>query len=162
MSSPDESAGLILKLYELRREKRLRKAREWFAALSFRSVQDVLEAARGKDNAYFRMVTSYWEMTAALVIHGGIDGPMFHDANNEHVYVYAKLEPFLVEFRQAVGQPHYLSRLQRMIEMMPDGKERVSSMQERQRKAAAAAATAKPAKSAPATAEEPATSTGGA
>ena len=145
MSSPHASADLILKLYELRREKKLRKARQWFGAQSFQSTQDLLDAARGKNNAYFRMVTSYWDMTAALVLHGGIDAPMFHDANNEHVYVWAKLEPHILEFRQKVNQPHYLMRLQRLIESMPDGQERVSAMQARFRAAAAATAATPPA-----------------
>lgn len=139
MSSPHESAGLILKLYDLRREKKLRRARRWFGAQHFRSVEDVLDAARGKNNAYFRMVLGYWDMTAALVLHGGIDAPMFHEANNEHVFVWAKLEPWIVEFRQAVNQPLYVMRLERLIEAMPDGRERVASVQERQRAAAAAA-----------------------
>jgi hypothetical protein len=136
-----ESAGLILKLYELRREKKLRKARQWFAAQKFASMQDVLGAARGKDNAYFRMVTSYWDMVGAIVLHGGIDAPMFHEANNEHVYVYAKLQPYLIELRATIKQPTYLMRLQRLIESMPDGAERVAGMQERMR-AAQEAATA--------------------
>jgi len=135
-----ESAGLILKLYELRREKKLRKARQWFAAQKFTSMQDVLTAARGKDNAYFRMVTSYWDMAGAIVLHGGIDAPMFHEANNEHVYVYAKLQPYLIELRAAIKQPTYLMWLQRLIESMPDGAERVTGMQERLRAAQAAAA----------------------
>jgi hypothetical protein len=145
MSSSNESAGLILKLYELRREKKLRKARLWFGSQHFRSTQELLDAARGKDNAYFRMVVSYWDMTAAIVLHGGIDPEMFHDANNEHVFVWAKLEPYMDEFRKAVNQPTYLMRLQRLIEAMPDGKERVALMQDRQRAAAAAAAKLKPA-----------------
>ena len=145
MNSPHASADLILKLYDLRREKKLRKARQWFAAQNWTSAQDVLDAARGKDNAYFRMVTSYWAMVGALVLHGGIDAPMFHDANNEHVFVWAKLEPFIAEIRTAIKQPGYLQHLQRLIEAMPDGKERVAGMQERFRAAAAAAAAAKPA-----------------
>ena len=141
MSTPPESAQLILRLYELRREKKLRRAREWFTAQQFHSVDDLIAAARGKENHYFRMVLSYWDMTAALVLHDAIDPAMFHDAGNEHVYVWAKLEPFLAEFRTRAGQPHYLSQLERMIAAMPDGKERVTSMQARQ-KAALAAKTA--------------------
>ena len=105
MTTPHASADLILKLYELRREKKLRKARQWFGAQNWATTQDVLDAARGKDNAYFRMVTSYWSMVAAIVLHGGIDAAMFHDANNEHVFVWAKLEPFLAEVRVAIKQP---------------------------------------------------------
>jgi hypothetical protein len=129
------SADLILKLYELRREKKLRKARQWFGSQNFQTVDDVVAVARGKDNAYFRMVVSYWDMVSALVIHGGIDAAMFHDAGNEHVYVWAKLEPFIGEFRARVNQPTYAGKLERMIAEMPDGKERVSSMQARQRAA---------------------------
>ena len=138
MTAAQASADLILKLYELRREKRLRKARQWFAAQPFRTVDDVVEAARGKDNAYFRMVISYWDMTAALVLHDGIDAAMFHDAGNEHVYVWAKLEPFIAEFRTRVNQPGYASKLERLVAAMPDGYERVTAMQARQRAAAAA------------------------
>src|SRR5689334_21137531 len=146
VTTPASSADLILKLYELRREKKLRKARQWFAACPFHSVDDVVEAARGKDNAYFRMVISYWDMVAALVLHGAIDAAMFHDAGNEHVYVWAKIEPYLAEFRARVNQPTYAHKLERLIAAMPDGKERVSSMQARQRAALAARAEAEPAR----------------
>ena len=140
MSTPQASAELILRLFELRREKRMRKARKWFAAQAFHTVDDLVAAARGKDNDLFRMVLSYWDMAAALVNHGAIDAALFHDAGNEHVYVWAKLEPFLADFRARAGQPHYLSQLERMIAAMPDGKERVTSMQARQKAALAAKA----------------------
>jgi len=140
MSTPAESAGLVLKLYELRREKRMRKARNWFAAQVFHTVDDVVAAARGKDNDLFRMVLSYWDMVGALVNHGAIDPALFHDAGNEHVYVWAKIEPFIIEFRARVNQPRYLAQLEGMINAMPDGKERVTTMQARQRAAMAARA----------------------
>jgi hypothetical protein len=145
MTSPNASADLILKLYDLRREAKMREARHWFAEQNWTSTQDVLAAARGKDNAFFRMVTGYWSMAAALVLHEGIDAPMFHDANNEHVFVWAKLEPFVAEIRTAIKQPTWGTHLERLIDGMPDGKERVAAMQERFRAAAAAAASAKPA-----------------
>jgi hypothetical protein len=140
MSTPAESATLILKLYEMRREKKLRRARQWFAAQQFFSVEDLVAVARGKDNDYFRMVLSYWDMTAALVLHGAIEPAMFHDAGNEHVYVWAKLEPHIGEFRARVNQPAYLEKLERLIVAMPDGYERVTAMQARQRAALAARA----------------------
>jgi hypothetical protein len=65
---------------------------------------------------------------------------MFHDAGNEHVYVWAKLEPFMAEFRARVNQPQYLAKLERLIAAMPDGNERVTAMQARQRAAQAARA----------------------
>ena len=140
MPTSAESAQLILRLYELRREKKLRRARDWFAAQQFHSVEDLIAAARGKNNDYFRMVLSYWDMTAALVLHDAIDPAMFHDAGNEHVYVWAKLEPHIGEFRARVNQPAYLEKLERLIVAMPDGYERVTAMQARQRAALAARA----------------------
>src|SRR2546421_932827 len=87
-----ESADLLLKLYDLRREPVLRKARAWFRE-EFRpqTAQDVLEAYRGKRSAYYRMVTTYWSMAATLVLHGAIDEQMFADTNGEHIMVYARL-----------------------------------------------------------------------
>src|SRR5437899_1584583 len=100
-----ESADLLLKLYDLRREPLLRKARAWFRdEFRPRTAEDVLEAYRGKRSAFYRMVTTYWGMAAALVLHGAIDEPMFADANGEHIMVYARLRPFLTEARAPYGQ----------------------------------------------------------
>src|ERR1044071_7997584 len=78
MSSPYESADLILKLYELRREEVMRKAREWYMReFHPQSAEDVVNVLRGNHSAYFRMVTSYWEMAASFVNNGEIDWKMF-------------------------------------------------------------------------------------
>jgi hypothetical protein len=69
-----ESADLLLKLYDLRREPVLRKARAWFRErFRPRSAQEVLTVYRGKHSAPYRMVTTYWNMAAALVLHGAIE-----------------------------------------------------------------------------------------
>lgn len=141
MTSKAESAGLILRLYELRREKRMRKAREWFASFQPDSVEDVLTAARGKESPLFRMVTSYWDMAGALVLHGAIDPVMFQDAGSEHLYVFAKLEPYLAGLREASRQPDYLGRLERLIDAVPEGRARVAKLQDRMRSARLAEAT---------------------
>src|SRR2546425_7016526 len=74
MTTKYESADLLLKLYDLRREPVLRKARAWFREeFRPRTTQDVLVAYRGKRSAYYRMVTTYWGMAATLVLHGAID-----------------------------------------------------------------------------------------
>jgi hypothetical protein len=84
MSSVYESADLIIKLYDLRREETIRKAREWYRTQFHpTSAQDVVNTLRGEHSAYFRMVTSYWEMAASFVNHGAIDWQMFMDANGE-------------------------------------------------------------------------------
>jgi hypothetical protein len=101
MSSAYESADLILKLYELRREELMRKAREWYTKQFHPTcAQDVVTTLRGEHSAYFRMVTSYWEMAASFVNHGAIDWQMFMEASpGEPVNVFAKLYPYLEELR---------------------------------------------------------------
>jgi hypothetical protein len=57
MSSAYESAELIMKLYDLRREDVMRKAREWYTKQFHpASAQDVVDTLRGEHSAYFRMV----------------------------------------------------------------------------------------------------------
>src|SRR5215212_5047254 len=98
MTDKGKDADLILRLYEIRREETMRRARAWFISeFDPESVRDVFDALGGKHSADFRMVSSYWDMAAAFVHFGAIDEEMFNAINTEHVAVYAKLRPFLVE-----------------------------------------------------------------
>ncbi len=106
MSSPYESATLLIRLYELRREPTMREARNWFArSFNPTSSEDLLQAVSGPNSAHFRMVTSYWDMACSFVLNGAIDEQMFTDANGEHVVVFAKLEPFVGDYRARMGNP---------------------------------------------------------
>jgi hypothetical protein len=122
-----ESADLLLKLYDLRRETVMRKARAWFRE-QFRpqSAQQVLAVYRGKNSAPYRMVTTYWSMAAALVLHGAIDEQMFAAVNGEHIMVYARLQPFLGELRALLNNPGYLDNLEKLILRMPDAQARIA------------------------------------
>jgi len=127
VSTKYESADLLLKLYDLRREPLLRKARAWFRdEFRPRTAEDVLEAYRGKRSAYYRMVTTYWGMAATLVLHGAIDEQMFADANGEHIMVYARLRPFLTEVRALLNNPGYFEKLEQVIMKMPDAQARLA------------------------------------
>ncbi|HVG44977.1 MAG TPA: hypothetical protein VM890_09610 [Longimicrobium sp.] len=129
MSETHGAAELILRLYEIRREDELRRARDWFAGQFFPStVEEVLAAWTGPESARYRMVTTYWEMAAALVNHGAIPEAMFHDANTEHVAVWVKLRPHLERLRQVAKYPTYLSQLERLMTRMPDLEERSAPM----------------------------------
>jgi hypothetical protein len=131
MGKKQEDANLILRLYELRREESMRRAREWFISeFNPESAQDILRVLVGQHSANFRMVASYWDMAAAFVNHGAIDEQMFNDINTEHVAIYAKLEPFLADLRAMPGVPPYLylAHLERLVLRMPDIKERVAAM----------------------------------
>ena len=127
MTTKYESADLLLKLYDLRREPVLRKARAWFRE-QFKptSAAEVLAVYRGKRSAPYRMVTTYWNMAASLVLHGAIEEQMFADVNGEHIMVYARLKPFLTELRGLLNNPGYLDKLEQVILRMPDAQARLA------------------------------------
>ena len=131
MSTPHESMLGILRLYELRSEAAMRRARDWFATGFYpESAEDILRTLVGEHSADFRMVASYWDMAAAFVVFGAIDGEMFNAINTEHVAVYAKLQPFLEELRAMPGVPPYLylKHLEPVVLRLPDAAERVAAM----------------------------------
>jgi hypothetical protein len=126
MTSKAESASLILRLYELRREPTLRDAREWFVGRFHpKSTQEIFSIWMGRDSARYRMVTTYWDMAASLVNHGAIEATMFHDANTEHNAVFAKIQPFLAELRTRSGMPDYLEHLERLVLAQPEAEARL-------------------------------------
>lgn len=128
MSTPYESADLLLKLYELRREAKLRQAREWFLEFHPESAQEVFDVWMGTASAPYRMVTTYWNMAASLVNNGAIEEKMFSDANTEHMTVFAKLQPFLPELRSLAKNPAYLRQLERLILRDPDAEARLAGV----------------------------------
>jgi hypothetical protein len=142
MGTHQEDANLILKLYELRREEVMRKARDWYIWFNPTSMQDVLDTFMSDKSAYYRMVTSYWEMAATLVNHGAIDEEMFNEANGEQMVVFAKIEPFLAELRTRFESPQMLANLEKLVMRRPDAKEMLGALRERFKQLAAMRAEA--------------------
>jgi hypothetical protein len=132
MSSDYESADLILKLYDLRREEVMRKARAWYTReFHPQSAEDVVSVLRGEHSAYFRMVTSYWEMAASFVTNGVIDWRMFMDANpGEPVNVFAKLYPYLQHLRSMFASKYddakAFQHLERVVMQLPHAEEQLA------------------------------------
>jgi hypothetical protein len=130
MSKQDE-AGLILKLYELRREDTMRKARDWyFREFNPQSIADFTEAMFGEHSGHLRMVVSYWDMAAALVNDGAISLDLFTNTNGEHIGVFSKIEPLLGEIRTAYA-PQFAVNLEKLIDATPDGRNRTVKARER-------------------------------
>jgi hypothetical protein len=145
--SKQEEAGLILKLYELRREETMRKARDWyFREFNPQSIADFTSAMFGDHSGHLRMVLSYWDMAAGLVNNGAISLQFFNDCNGEHIGVFGKVEPLLGEIRAAYSQ-QFAANLEKLIDATPDGRKRVAEMGERM-KAIGAQMAAKQAKAA--------------
>src|SRR5215216_8005212 len=145
-----KDADLIPKLYDLRREKTMRDARNWFFTFNPQNPQDFMDVLTSDKSGLYRMVISYWDMACSLVNNGAIDSQMFNDANGEHLFVYAKLEPFLPALREEMGNPNFLAHLEKTVKELPNCEGRLAAVRERMQKitdlylqrAAAAAAAA--------------------
>lgn len=124
-----------MKLYDLRREEKMREARVWMAGFFPDSAGEVMNAmVDPATSAHFRMVTSYWDMAASFVNHGAIDEDMFRDTSGEHMIVFSKIEPYLEEFRALLGNPNYLKNLEALVMRLPDAKELLKARREMMKK----------------------------
>ena len=106
-----DDAKLILELYEMRREERMRKARSWFVA-SFRprSAADLAALCpRGSDeSASYRMVATYWEMVASFLTSGVLNKELFYQSGRELLLVWGRLHDVVAELREQQADPYLL------------------------------------------------------
>ncbi|MBI4446527.1 MAG: hypothetical protein HY645_11535 [Acidobacteria bacterium] len=127
-------ADLILKLYDLRRETEMRKARNFIAGFMPQNLEEflkVMHAFGTPENAYLRQAVSYWEMAASLVLRGALHEGLFNDNSDEMYFIYAKFAPFLPQLRQALDAPQYMERIQKLVEGTPEGRQKLERVQQR-------------------------------
>jgi hypothetical protein len=101
-----EQVNLMLKLYELRREPKLREARDWFGAnFHVETAEDVMRLCPpgSKENVYMRMVLGYWEMVASIVNRGLVDEDLFFENSGEQWIVWEQVKPVLGAWRTMFG-----------------------------------------------------------
>jgi hypothetical protein len=140
MPTAVESANLILKLYELRRESVMREARNFMIGFNPNSVEDYMAAMMGPNSAHVRMVVSYWEMACSFVTSGAIDPALFEASAGEHILVYGKIEGFLPRLRETMGNPGLFKNLEQVCLAVPGGIERIRAQVARVRSMAPRAA----------------------
>jgi hypothetical protein len=129
--SKQEEASLILKLYDLRREETMRKARDWyFRDFHPQTLADFQAAMFSEHSGHVRMVVTYWDMAAAFVNSGAISLELFTETNFEHIGVFMKIENLLPEIR-AVYSPRFAMNIEKLIDATPDGRKMVAGMRER-------------------------------
>ena len=144
-------AELILKLYDLRREAEIRKARNWWLNFWPENAEDVMKIATAmgtQENAWLRQAGGYWEMAASLVNHGVISEELFLEPSfsGEMIFIFAKVYPFLKDLREKLESPTLFSNIEKLILGSKKGKETLAMIQKRQaalRKKMAEAARAK-------------------
>jgi len=144
-----QDAEVILKLYDLRREAEMRKARHWFVAEFWpESADDFLKVANAfpsQENSWIRQVGSYWDMAASLVLQGALHEELFVQpgCSGEMFFIFAKIHPFLKELRQKMDNPDAWSNIEKVATGSKTARkrlERVAKNIENRRKAMAKAA----------------------
>ncbi len=127
-----EDAQLVLKLYEIRREEKLRAARDWYMFKFFPETFDDIKAVlnpENPENASFRMVIGYWEMASSFVAHGVLHPELLLESSGELILAWAKLAPFIEEMRKHYNLPDYLKSMEQLIKSVPWAAERVANLQ---------------------------------
>jgi len=113
------NAELLLKIYDMRREATLRRARAWMIGNFWADTMDEFNALCGpgkEENAYYRQVTTYWEMVAAIVNRGMIDEDLFFETTTEGLITWLRVKNITQEFRKARKNPLVLRNLELLAE----------------------------------------------
>lgn len=128
-------ADLILKLYDLRREATMRKARDFMATQfwpqTFGEFKAVAVSFGTEQNAWFRQVWTYWDMACAMVLAGAIDEGLFFQTNGEPYFFYAKFKPFIEPLRKEINNPDFMANTEKLVTRSPQGRERVKQLEAR-------------------------------
>ena len=124
-----EQAQLHLQVYDLRREARLREARDWFQQNYH--AETVEEAMRlggpGTENGTsFGMVIGYWEQACALLNYGLLHEDLFFETSGEFFMVWEQLKGLLPQFREAFHEPYLLANLEKAAKRFEEWSEKRS------------------------------------
>jgi len=110
-----DDVKLIMKLYDLRREPRMREARKWFGSYFKAKTLEEFNALcppGSEPNASYRMLTSYWEMVASFVTNGVLHQELFFEGNREFLFVWERIRDVVPELRKAFSNPIELKHLE--------------------------------------------------
>ncbi len=117
---PDHyDADLLLRLYDLRREEKLRKARDWFTQeFHADSFEDFLKRYPfgTEGNTFYHMVVGYWDMAASLLNRGLIHEELFFENNTELLGVWIRIEHLVPQFREMWKNPLICKNLEQAAE----------------------------------------------
>ena len=120
-------AELVLKLYELRQEDTLRRARRFlvfeFNPKTVEELRAVSRDTKSEYNPYWRQAMSFWEMAASFVLRGALDADLFLDSSVEGILIYAKYHHFHAETEKQSGNP-FMGQTAALIAKYPVAKAR--------------------------------------
>jgi hypothetical protein len=125
----NEQVNLMLRLYEERREPKLREAREWFFAnFHVKNEEDMMRVCPpgSQGNVYMRMVLTYWEMVASIVNRGLIDQDFFFENSGEQWAVFELVKPVIAAWRTMFSSPKFLANLEEQCKRLEAWREKNS------------------------------------
>lgn len=114
-------AELILKLYDLRREAEIRKARNWWLTAFWpETADDFMKIGMNlgtQENNWLRMVSGYWSMAASLALAGTVNPDLFLEPSfsGEMFVIFAKVKPFLKELREKSKNEQMFANIEKLI-----------------------------------------------
>lgn len=118
MLATPADAEIILKLYTLRTEAVMRQARAWVIGEFWPKTAEeffaVADNPSDPHSAHLRQVLTYWEMAAAMVLHGAVSAELFVDCNAEGFFLLAKMAPILEGLRERT--PGFLIKTSELID----------------------------------------------
>jgi hypothetical protein len=129
-----DDARLILELYDLRREAEMRKARNWWLVTFWPQTADefikIASSLGTQENNWLRQVGGYWDMAAAMVLHGAIHPDLFLEGgvSGEMFFIYAKIQPILKDLRETMQSPGLFSNVEKVIMGSKAGRERLKTV----------------------------------
>jgi hypothetical protein len=129
-----DDAKLILELYELRRETEMRKARHWWTAEFFpQSADEFLQVMWGPESGWLRQVISYWGLAASFVLRDLLHEELFLEPSfsGEMFIILAKVQPFLQELREKIGDPHIFRNIEDVANRTEWGRNRLQFIAKR-------------------------------
>ncbi len=110
-----DDVNLILRLYDMRREEKLRAARVWFVTnFKAKTVAEMnaLAAPGTEANAYFRQSTSYWDMVASFITSGVLNQELFFQSGRELLLFWLRLKPIVAEYRAVNKAPKMYANME--------------------------------------------------
>lgn len=110
-----DDVNLLLRLYELRREEKMRAGREWFVK-SFRAKSmdefNQICPPGSQENAYYRMVVTYWEMVASFITSGVLNEELFFQSGMELLLVWEKIRAIVPAWREGSKNPAIMRNIE--------------------------------------------------
>lgn len=111
-----EQAQLHLQVYDLRREPRLRQARDWFFKNYFADNFDEamrVAAPMTEGGTNFMMVVSYWDQACALLNYGLLHEDLFFETSGEFFGVWERVKPTIPQGREKFMNKGFLAHLEK-------------------------------------------------